>query len=174
GGRRGGGGGGGGGGGAAGGGGGGAAGTPGGTPGRSGGSGGPNRKTTTSGGRTTAGSPPTRNRSGPRRPSPGTRGWLQGLLLGADSSLAGSPGGGEGVEVVETCQRCGGPRLARRLRHLSGLCRIVRGGKPPHGYVPRALGIGGGDDVPFLYCLDCGQIRGTFPLPPSGIEEGHD
>ena len=78
------------------------------------------------------------------------------------------------VEVIETCRRCGSPRLARILGHCSDMCSIDLGGKHTHGYVPRDLGIGGGDDVHFLYCLDCGQIQGQFPLPPSGIEEGHD
>lgn len=27
------------------------------------------------------------------------------------------------------------------------------------GYVPRGLGIGGGDYIEFKYCLDCGQIQ---------------
>jgi hypothetical protein len=38
------------------------------------------------------------------------------------------------------------------------------------GYVPEDLGIGGGDYVQFSYCLDCGQIQGTFPLPLTKIE----
>jgi hypothetical protein len=37
--------------------------------------------------------------------------------------------------------------------------------------VPRDLGIGGGDDVQLTYCLDCGQIQGKFPLPPTQMEE---
>jgi hypothetical protein len=37
--------------------------------------------------------------------------------------------------------------------------------------VPRDLGIGGGDDVHFLYCLDCGQLHGTFTVPPTALEE---
>jgi hypothetical protein len=40
--------------------------------------------------------------------------------------------------------------------------------------VPRDLGIGGEDDVHFLYCLDCGQIQGKFPVPPTAIEQGRD
>lgn len=33
------------------------------------------------------------------------------------------------------------------------------------------MGIGGGDYVEFDYCLDCGQIQGTFPVPKHEIEE---
>jgi hypothetical protein len=40
-----------------------------------------------------------------------------------------------------------------------------------HGYVPSNLGIGGGDDVQLAYRLDCGQIQGQFPLPPTQMEE---
>lgn len=33
-----------------------------------------------------------------------------------------------------------------------------------HGYVPRDLGIGGGDYVKFQLCLNCGQLQGEFPI----------
>ena len=75
------------------------------------------------------------------------------------------------VGVVEPCRRCGSLRLARVLGHRSDLCSIDLAGKHTHGYVPRDLGIGGGDAVHFGYCLDCGQIQGTFPLPPTVTEE---
>jgi hypothetical protein len=40
-----------------------------------------------------------------------------------------------------------------------------------HGYVPRDLGIGGGDYVKLSYCLDCGQIQGDhFPLENTELE----
>jgi hypothetical protein len=32
------------------------------------------------------------------------------------------------------------------------------------------MGIGGGDDVHFDYCLGCRQIQGDFPLPLSDCE----
>ncbi len=31
------------------------------------------------------------------------------------------------------------------------------------GYVPEGLGIGGGDYVTFIWCLDCGLIQGFVP-----------
>ena len=76
------------------------------------------------------------------------------------------------VEVVETCQECRSPRLVLVLARCSDMCSIDLAGEHTHGYVPRDLGIGGGDDVQFRYCLDCGQIQGTFPVPPTAIEEG--
>jgi hypothetical protein len=50
------------------------------------------------------------------------------------------------------------------------MCSVDLAGHHSHGYVPRDLGIGGGDDVHFDYCLDCGQIQGKFPLLPSEME----
>jgi hypothetical protein len=52
------------------------------------------------------------------------------------------------------------------------MCSVDLGGRHEHGYVPRDLGIGGGDDVHFAYCLDCGQIQAAFPLPPTQMEAG--
>jgi hypothetical protein len=41
------------------------------------------------------------------------------------------------------------------------------------GYVPKGIGIGGGDYVEFDWCLDCGQIQHEFPvgLPKSPFED---
>ena len=69
------------------------------------------------------------------------------------------------------CQRCSSLRLARILAHCSDMCSVDLAGRHEHGYVPRDLGIGGGDDVQLDYCLDCGQIQGKFPLPPTQMEE---
>ncbi len=71
------------------------------------------------------------------------------------------------------CQRCASLRLARILAHCSDMCSVDLAGHHEHGYVPRDLGIGGGDDVQFAYCLDCGQIQGKFPVPGTDIEERH-
>jgi len=41
------------------------------------------------------------------------------------------------------------------------------------GYVPPDIGLGKEDDiVEFSTCLDCGQMRGKFPLKPTGLEMG--
>ena len=50
------------------------------------------------------------------------------------------------------------------------MCSVDLAGHHLHDYVPRDLGIGGGDDVHFDYCLDCGQIQGKFPLLPAELE----
>ncbi len=36
------------------------------------------------------------------------------------------------------------------------------------GYVPYNMGIGGGDYIEAIYCLDCGQIQGKFPIEEPG------
>jgi len=64
-----------------------------------------------------------------------------------------------------------GLRLARILAHCSDMCSVDLAGRHEHGYVPRDLGIGGGDDVQLAYCLDCGQIQGKFPLATTQMEE---
>ena len=69
------------------------------------------------------------------------------------------------------CQRCSSLRLARILAHCSDMCSVDLAGRHEHGYVPRDLGIGGGDDVQLDYCLDCGRIQGKFPLRPTQMEE---
>jgi hypothetical protein len=45
------------------------------------------------------------------------------------------------------CQRCSSSRLARVRAHCSDLCSVDLAGRHLHDYVPRDLGIGGGDDV---------------------------
>jgi hypothetical protein len=72
--------------------------------------------------------------------------------------------------IPTRCQRCSGSRLARILAHCSDMCSVDIAGRHLHGYVPRDLGIGGGDDVQFDYCLACGQIQGKFPLPATTME----
>lgn len=76
--------------------------------------------------------------------------------------------------MTTACQRCAGRRLARVLAHCSDMCSIDLAGRRTYGYVLRDLGIGGGDDVRFAYCLDCGQIQGRFPLRPAAAEATAD
>lgn len=71
-----------------------------------------------------------------------------------------------------SCQRCKSPRIAR----VSAKCddrftyeapdRTLRG-----SYVPHFTGIGNGDYVCFQYCLECGQLQGTFPIPVFDLDE---
>ncbi len=50
-------------------------------------------------------------------------------------------------------------------------CSVTVGENDSGGdYVPRGMGIGGGDYVEFSWCLECGQIQGKFPLPLTALE----
>lgn len=71
-----------------------------------------------------------------------------------------------------SCQRCKSERTAEVSAKCSDMfsAALKPGQKQIEGYVPSDLGIGGGDYVEFRFCLDCGQIQGTFPLPPAEDE----
>ena len=73
-----------------------------------------------------------------------------------------------------TCQRCGSSRVLSVFAKCSDMCVVSMNGHEKEGYVPRDLGIGGGDDVDFNLCLDCGQVEGVFPLPKSEFEDVPD
>ena len=72
------------------------------------------------------------------------------------------------------CQRCSSVRVA----HVTGKCSDCSGvslqDHETEGYVPRDMGIGGGDYMRFDLCLDCGQMQGTWPLPQTELESPPD
>jgi len=69
------------------------------------------------------------------------------------------------------CQRCSSPRVIYVDAHCRDSCQVENYLRKKNGYVPRDLGIGGGDGVRLTYCLECGQIQGMFPVPLAEIEE---
>ena len=70
-----------------------------------------------------------------------------------------------------TC-KCGSERIASITAKCSDLCfTYLPGRKEIEGYVVDEIGIGGGDYVEFDYCLDCGQMQGTFPITEETIDE---
>lgn len=64
------------------------------------------------------------------------------------------------------CERsnCVSTRIATVNAKCSDMCQFILGNIDHEGYVPRGVGIGGGDYIEFDYCLDCGQIQGHFPV----------
>jgi hypothetical protein len=58
------------------------------------------------------------------------------------------------------CSRCKSIRIA----NAGGKCSDLFG-------VPDDLGIGGGDYMEIEYCLDCGQLQGTWPRPRTELEQ---
>lgn len=76
------------------------------------------------------------------------------------------------------CQRCRSKRVAGISGKCSDCCSWSMIGdemtEPDDGYVPGDMGIGGGDYIEFAFCLECGQIQGEFPRPPTEIETGEE
>jgi hypothetical protein len=50
------------------------------------------------------------------------------------------------------------------------MCYVQIAGKELMGYVPCDIGIGKGDYLEFDYCLECGQMQGTFPIPDEVVQ----
>lgn len=69
------------------------------------------------------------------------------------------------------CQRCGSDRVANFSGKTSDLCSWGIGTAAKHGYVPGDMGVGSGDYLEFDVCLQCGQMQGTYPLPPCALEQ---
>lgn len=69
------------------------------------------------------------------------------------------------------CQRCQSNRVASLTAKCSDCCGVTLCNSEIEGYVPKDLGIGGGDYVELDFCLECGQIQGMFPRPPSALEK---
>lgn len=74
---------------------------------------------------------------------------------------------------MSDCQRCESPRIVSISSKSSDMNVVCVSGeeRQQDGYVPSDMGIGGGDYVEFSWCLKCGQIQGTFPLPMTELEE---
>jgi len=80
-----------------------------------------------------------------------------------------------GKSTPGRCRHCGSRRMARVSAKCSDACDVaLRSGKWIAGYVPPDMGICDGDTdyVRFAWCLDCGTIRGRFPVKTTEIEEG--
>lgn len=72
------------------------------------------------------------------------------------------------------CQRCGSDRVPKIYAKCNDLFNAELGDEEIDDHVPSDMGIGSGDYVRMHYCLDCGQIQGTFPLPPTQLETGEE
>ena len=68
------------------------------------------------------------------------------------------------------CSKCSSNRIASVSAKCSDLCIVEIAGVEHDGYVPKDMGIGGGDYVEIDLCLDCGHAQGTWPLEPTKLE----
>lgn len=69
------------------------------------------------------------------------------------------------------CQRCSSDRIAEVNAKCSDCCGVSIAKYNDGGYVPDDMGIGGGDYVEFRWCMECGQIQGTWPLDKCKAEK---
>jgi hypothetical protein len=63
-----------------------------------------------------------------------------------------------------SCQRCNSKRMLHINAKTSDRCFAYFDGHERDGYAPEIPGIGGDDYVEFRLCLDCGQVRGEWPV----------
>lgn len=72
--------------------------------------------------------------------------------------------------------KCGKELIIHVQAHSKDCTNITYGKIEHNGYVPHDLGIGGGDDVEFDFCANCGQIQDFSPLTDAEIKEalGHE
>jgi len=70
-----------------------------------------------------------------------------------------------------SCIRCKSERLVHIAAKCSDCCHTEINSKELDDYVVSDIGIGGGDYVELSYCLECGQIQGTFPIEKHVLEE---
>jgi hypothetical protein len=70
-----------------------------------------------------------------------------------------------------SCQLCKSNRVINVNAKCSDCCSVQLGNSEVDGYVPKDLGIGGGDYIEFSLCLQCGQLQGNFPIAVAEIEK---
>lgn len=66
---------------------------------------------------------------------------------------------------------CRSERILQVSAKSADCCGVTLNGVTHEGYLPKDLGIGGGDYVEFKMCLDCGKVQGKFPLNKCTLEQ---
>jgi len=69
-----------------------------------------------------------------------------------------------------SCDACCSTRLLSVSSKVSDRCYVDSNENEHRGYVPRDIGLDGGDYLAFEYCLNCGKIQGEYPLSQAEIE----
>lgn len=68
--------------------------------------------------------------------------------------------------------KCGSIRIATVSAYCSWVTSVILGANVCDGYIPADMGIGGGNEIQFDWCLDCGQLQHctSFPLSKCILE----
>jgi len=75
---------------------------------------------------------------------------------------------------MNKCIDCGKDTILSVSGKTSDLCDVRLNDKTISGYVPRGLGIGGGDYLEFKLCISCGKIQDKFPKSTEVFQEEED
>lgn len=78
------------------------------------------------------------------------------------------------VEVIGKCAKCGSERQMFVSAECSDLCQAIdlQRDVEYEPYVAFGLNLGGGDYLEFYFCMDCGHIRGEWPIDDDKIQRG--
>ena len=69
------------------------------------------------------------------------------------------------------CINCKSKRILSISAKCDDRCFIDLHSYNDSNYVPKGIGLGNSSDyIKFSYCLDCGILQDTFPLPVSEFE----
>jgi len=69
-----------------------------------------------------------------------------------------------------TCS-CGNDKFVRVSGKTGDMSSVSYDDIRKHGYVPRGLGIGGGDYIELSICIACGKVENFQPLTDEEIRE---
>ena len=64
---------------------------------------------------------------------------------------------------------CGSARILSVSGKTSDGCCMDYGDVQYDGYIPSGLNLGHGDYLEFDLCLECGHIKGTFPISDATV-----
>ncbi len=63
------------------------------------------------------------------------------------------------------CIVCDSERILEVYAKCNDMCVLKYKDAERADYVPRDIGIGGGDSVSMTICLECGMVQDAFPKP---------
>lgn len=74
---------------------------------------------------------------------------------------------------MDRCDKCNSTRLLAASTFCCNALNLVFQETQYTGYVPEGYNIGESiKQLEFTYCMDCGKMQGTFPMPMTKMEIG--